>query len=358
MTDFGFTDWPFAVVPSHERAANLWADRKDTLGQIESILEDWSMTNASNITLLWADLGAGKTHTLWNLDARCRALENILPFYVLLPQAITKFIDLYRAISSVIDWNAIAERLPERPEAPIGRILGQVTKWFSSKVDLVRHNLAYRWLLAERLRPKECEMLGVPQSLTNPDDAVNILSIALRALSKPNWRIILMIDEYQRVAEGTRRQLQQIGHGVHTLFNACPSNFSLILSCATGMSDDYQMVLTPEIVSRLSAKRIELPYLTAIDVVDYIRDLFEHYRSETSSHDNTFFPLTDSTTQKVAQFLVEGCAGEVTPRRVNEAFAELLSYIRHNKLSCPMAQEKSERWIGDYGQILIERLMD
>jgi Cdc6-like AAA superfamily ATPase len=357
MIDFGFTEWPFTVIPSEERGAELWADRKSTLHMIENILQDWSVNKDSNITLLWADLGAGKTHTLYNLQARVRVLERMLPIYVLLPQTISKFIDLYQAIAKVLDWDEITDKLPEKITPLIGKSLRQVLKWFCSDVDQVRKNLALRWVLASRLRPKECEMLGVPQPLSDPDDAVQILAIALQALSSPDRRIILMIDEYQRVAEGSRRQLQQIGHGVHTLFNACPRNFSLILSCATGMSDDYNMFLTPEIASRMSAKRIELPCLTAIEIIDYVKDLFNHYRREKAPNNNVFFPLTDLTTRAMAQYLIEGFGEkEVTPRLVNEAFAELLSFIRKNELPCPISQEQLRTWIGEYGQALIKSL--
>lgn len=357
MKDCGFREWPFAIVPSRERAVSLWADRSVTKKQMENVIEDWSFSKASSITLMWADLGAGKTHTLYNLEARCQTLTEMLPIYVLLPQAITKFLDLYRAIATSLNWKAVAQSLSNTENTLVGTSLSQVVSWYMSDTDRIRQNIAQRWLLAEKLRSRECEMLGVPQPLTNPDDAVVVLSLAINSLTTKYCRVILMIDEYQRVAEGSRRQLQQIGHGVHTLFNACPANFSLVLSCATGMSDDYQMVLTPELVSRLSPKRITLPYLEQDDIVTYIHDLFTHYRHDDFSGHDAFYPFTEAVVREMSQTLVDGCCGEVTARRVNQAFDELASYARHNDGSASLGVQQFRRWVKDKGKDLIDRLL-
>ena len=354
MERFGFVEWPFANVPTPERGATLWADRANAREQMDAIQHDWRITRASTINLLWADLGAGKTHTLYQIADLCSQTDYLLPSYVLLPTAIRTFVELYRAIARDLNWALVAGALSPEANTWMVRNLRQALRWRLNDVDASRRNLAERWLHAERLRARDCEMIGVTGPITTVDDAVEALTHIVQAIAGPNQRMVLMIDEYQRVAEGSRRQLQEIGHGIHTLFNACPSGLGLILSCATGMATDYAAVLTPEIVSRLSQKRIDLPYLSAGDIVDYVRDLFAHYR--TGSEVEPFFPLTAESTARFADYLVMTLNGVVTPRRVNEAFHELLSDADRQGIAAPIERDAVAEWIDTHGAQLAQTL--
>lgn len=353
MTVFGFSDWPFAIVPTPERGVALWADRAITRTQLDAIVDDWQHSKQSTITLMWADLGSGKTHTLYYLRALCQQLGDYCS-YILLPQAITNFLDLYRAIAREFKWDAISPQKLQSQSWSV-KSLKKALIWLDADGDVNRQNLARRWLTAERLTNRECEMLGIAQRIATQDEAVEILAAAINSLVSSNSRIVLMIDEYQRVAEGSRKQLQQIGHGIHALYNACPSNLSLVLSCATGMSDDYTMVLTPEVVSRLSPKRIELPYLNAADIVSYVRDLFVHYREKNDDATNEFYPLTEPAVRQFAEFLVNGLNEEATPRRINQAFDELLSYMRRVSLTA-LEPGGVTSWISQNGAALLRQI--
>jgi hypothetical protein len=331
MDSFGFREWPFANVPTKERGVTLWADRAIARGQIDLILDDWVNTQRSSITLMWADLGSGKTHTLYNLRARCEG-AGLLCFYVLLPTTITEFMGLYRAIARELDWTKVPiSNFPNSGWSALN--LKKILTWYLSDADVVRQNLAQRWLNADKLRQSECQMLGVARPISSPEEGVDVLALTVNSMTASGKRTVIMIDEYQRVAEGKRKHLQEIGHGIHTLYNACPNRFSLVLSCATGMSDDYTMVLTPELVSRLSTKRIELPYLSVEDIVCYMRDLFAHYRDSAAKHKDAFSPLTEQIAREFGDFLLNGLNGETTPRRINEAFDDLLSYMRHHRIT-------------------------
>lgn len=353
MDVFGFREWPFSNVPSPDRGENLWADRGGALKQVEAILDDWLLTQRSIINLMWADLGAGKTHTLYSLKARCEKTHRLLPVYVLLPTTITNFLGLYAAIARNIDWTEVGANLPNAKSWAVMN-LKKICTWFQTDNDVVRQNHAARWLKGERLRPGECQMLGVPSFIATPEEAVEVLAAAVHALNATGVRVVLMIDEYQRVAEGKRKQLQEIGHGIHTLYNACPNNFSLVLSCATGMSEDVAMILTPEVVSRLSPKRIELTYLTVDDIESYIRDLFAYYRED--GNKDPLFPFTAEIIREFGTFLENGLNGETTPRRINEAFHELLSYVHREQISLPLTLDRFKQWLNENGVTVLRNI--
>ena len=353
MRELGFTKWPFAVVPDRTRAAQLWADRRRARAQVEDLLEMWQLDGGSSIHLLWADLGAGKTHSLWYLESRCRAEKGLLPIYVLLPSTIGDFRLLYQQVADAIAWNLVAERVVE-PQSTIERSARTALKWIGSTVDPRRSAIAGQWLTGRKATPAEWQAIGVGGPLVTADDAVKVLSYALRSLTSSGDRVVLMIDEYQRVAEGKRKQLQEVGHGVHSFFNACPDRLALILSCATGGVDDYTLVLTPELVSRLSPYRIELPYLSIEDILTYVGDLFGHYRSTTTP---PFYPLTEESTKLVAELLVRASNSQVSPRLVNKAFGWLLQALGRGPEDPPYGAEAVRRWLeahGDASELLRE----
>ncbi len=342
MRDFGFTGWPFAVVPNRSRAAQLWADRRRTRQQIEDLLETWQLDGGSSIHLLWADLGAGKTHSLWYLEHRCTAEDGLLPIYVLLPSVIGDFRLLYQQIADALDWNLVAARAVA-PKSNVERSAHTALRWVGGTVDPRRSAIAGQWLTGKKTSAGECQAIGVGGPLVTADDAIKVLSYALACLTSTGERVVLMIDEYQRVAEGRRQQLRDIGHGVHAFFNACPNDLALILSCATGGIDDYTLVLTPELVSRLSPSRIELPYMCKEDILTYVCDLFEHYRSGKTLP--AFYPLTEEGTKLIGEFLLRITNNQVGPRLVNKAFGWLLAGLGRGHVEPPYGAEAIRQWL-------------
>jgi hypothetical protein len=348
---------PFAPV-SRERAAAVWADRKLTSDQVKSAVEDWVINHGSTINLLWADLGAGKTHTLYYLESLCAGEPRLRPVYVLLPAAIKKFVQLYSAISDTLNWNEVYASLPLRPSSRPGRNLRKALEWVHSTGDVRHRSLAERWLHGDRLTDRQCDELGVTGWIDDTEDAVEVLRLAVGALSVGSRRVVLMIDEYQRVAEGSRRQLQEIGHAIHTLYNACPRDFTLLLSCAMGSYQDYSMVLTPEIRSRLSLFRVELPYLSLSDIKDYVADSFAKYRKDVRERNPLpYEPFTESAVVVLGTYLLEVLDGGVTPRAANQLFSLALMQIKASDAR-EIEDIETKRWLDAKGGDLIRQLRE
>ncbi len=351
---FQFAEWPFAIVPTEKRGQELWADRNGTRNQIDAAVQAWTASDGSTINLLWADLGSGKTHTLYHIERQCRDL-GMLPIYVLLPQSITKFNTLYRAIADKLDWNLVASSLPASARGRFATPLRRALGWLTSDVDIRRQGLASRWIVGDQLSQSQCEAIGVSAPIRTGDECVEVLRLAISALAESTNRIVLMIDEYQRIAEGTRRQLQEIGHGIHTLYNGSPAKLTLLLSCAMGRSDDYTLVLTPEVQNRLSAQRIDLPYLNTSDIKTYICDLFRHYRIP-QSEVNDEFPLSIETLSQISELVREEFEDEVTPRKLNEALAVLMHWAARKVLPIPISTGGVNRWIEEEGREVLRQL--
>src|SRR5437868_4262153 len=100
MMAYGFREWPFRTVPSEDAAA-LWADRRQVKSQLENLVRLLVDRPNTTLHLLWANFGAGKTHTLYRLKYLCETThsDKLLPIYGVLPREPRNFVDVYRAIA-------------------------------------------------------------------------------------------------------------------------------------------------------------------------------------------------------------------------------------------------------------------
>ena len=104
--------WPFATVPDAERA-RIWAGRRERLNQLNGVLARWKRRRASEICVLWADFGQGKTHSLMFLKNRLDAIDGYVVHYAQLP-----------ALSSGSPFFAVYKQLMrEFPLETLGRVV-------------------------------------------------------------------------------------------------------------------------------------------------------------------------------------------------------------------------------------------
>src|SRR5262245_11536444 len=99
---------PFSLTASPETAA-CWAGRPSVLERLKRLENSFTRRSDSSLDMMWANLGAGKSHVLYHFAYRLTNSEqsaNLLPVVIEMPEQIRKFHDLYRRIMTSI---------PERP---------------------------------------------------------------------------------------------------------------------------------------------------------------------------------------------------------------------------------------------------
>ncbi|MCU1528867.1 MAG: hypothetical protein JWP75_2630, partial [Frondihabitans sp.] len=145
--------WPFAVVPSPDQAP-VWVGRKDTQRKLKVLLRTVTRVESSRIVLLWAPYGQGKTHALHHLRAMSAADPTVKALYVVTPQGIKDFVDVYRAIvdsaltDGVLDDLGLALYRRHGPQAPtdLQRALIRLVTF-----DEPQTRAALSWLKAEKV---------------------------------------------------------------------------------------------------------------------------------------------------------------------------------------------------------------
>ncbi len=287
----GLMDWPFGIIPDPETTL-IWADRHELLNQINRMLRRLTGTQVSSLHLLWADFGAGKTHTLLYLRQLVLSKYNglIYPIYLTLPKDARSFIDIYRAIVSSITVDKlmnIYSKLPKDSQVfssanPfMGERLQSLSKVFKALnmgSDFMQQ-IARKWILADQsISRQELISASLPDKIRTSDDAINTLSGISRLLISCHYRFLILIDEFQRAGLLRRGIQNDIQAGLHTFINNCPKGISIILSFTFGSTGEIRDYLSSELEDRADPQTIEIPILKPEEAEEFLKDLVESVR--------------------------------------------------------------------------------
>jgi len=336
---FNFSDWPFRTT-ADENFASIWAGREKTRDQIDRLLRKIRLIPKSGLHILWANFGMGKTHTLYHLRYRCKNSKEtpqIIPIYAVIPKRSTGFLELYREIVQGLPYDFLRKQLQKIGNNHSGSVAlhpmfqrspGVVKALLSMNPDDIETSTtAMQWLAAQPgLSSSDLSLINVSYRIKTPEDAINALS-ALTSLAcydqdptKAN-RLLVMIDEYQRVGELKPKIAAENNSSLHTYFNQHPTSLQLVLSFSFGNKANIDYMLSPELKSRTDPQPINLDTLTTIEAVEFIRDLFSQFRIKPD--DRWSYPFTPNSIDKIIQTISSSKA--LTPRRLMIYFDHVLS---------------------------------
>lgn len=325
LESLGLVSWPFNVVPDQDGPL-LWADRVQLLSQIRRLVRRLSRTPSSALHLLWADFGAGKTHTLLYLKqlASLETTVKIFPVYAVLPRASRSFVDIYRAIIQGVGFDCLLEayvnvRGNGQNSDEARRILSDNTPGLFTAFEALRvgsnfiKETSTRWLSADTsLTRKELNDASLPGRIRTTDEALPVLSAITKLLLRNSSRVLLMIDEFQRVGMLRRAYLDEINTGLHTYFNDCPRGLSLVLSFSFGSKDNIGHHLNDELRSRADPSTFTIPALTVQTGNQFLTDLVD-----ASKVPDKEVNVSSDVYSAIVKYVAE--QGIITPRKLMHA---------------------------------------
>jgi hypothetical protein len=322
---FGFKYWPFAIVPGSNDEI-VWADRATLKQQIVRLGQRLSRHTAVSLHLLWADFGAGKTHTLLYLKQQSERGQfgPIIPFYCALPKGCRDFIDIYRAIVRNIPVQVLRDAYKEATQlvgrASLDSTLSAISPNLPRCIQAIaigsesHQRVAMAWLHAEvGLPTRELHSLSIIGRLRSTDDAMAALCGIVRLFNiGGHKRVLLMVDEFQRVEVLRKQQQDDINAGLHGFFNSCPSGMSLLLSFSFGVEENIRHFLNRELLSRVDPLRLSIPAMSEQDGITFLNDVIAQARGESCP-----WPVSED----VVPSIVAGVASsfKLTPRRLLKA---------------------------------------
>jgi hypothetical protein len=357
----GFKYWPFDIVP--RQGELVWADRLTLKEQIEQLGRRLGRHQAVSLHLLWADFGAGKTHTLLYLkqEAEKGNFGSLLPLYCALPKGCRDFIDIYRAMVRAIPFqllrNAYAQAVKnggrEQLEAALASIWPNLPRCFQTIAigGEEQQRIALAWLHAEAGLPaRELRSSSIIGRIKSTDDAVLALSGIVRLFNLAGHkRVLLMVDEFQRVEVLRRQQQDDINAGLHGFFNACGFGMSLLLSFSFGVEENIRHFLNRELLSRVDPLRISIPMLSADEGVSFLNDVVDQARNLSEK-----WPVSGDVVPTIVGAVAERF--QLTPRRLLKATGlvfELAEMDLENKTIAALtsAYVKDMEVRGDFSRI-------
>jgi len=331
--DLNLRDWPFRTAPDREFGA-IWAGRHETENQLGRILRRMSLAPRSSLYVMWANFGMGKTHALYHLAHLCDTdTPNLLPVYAVLPRQAKGFIDVYRAVAAALPMDRLAESLKELGSqwprqlslhplfADFPDIANALVACLGS--DDTRLSIARQWLTAQVGIPRSAlNQIGVSRLIRNAEDAVSALTVLTRLLTVGDRRrkLLLMIDEFQRVGQLRARIMTETNVSLHTYFNANSTGLGLILSMSFGRQADVKFMLSEELRSRADPEMLTFDVFSPDQALEFVSDLLSQFRL--SESDNPFFPFTKGACMVIIDHI--GTRAVLTPRRLMHYFSLVL----------------------------------
>ena len=311
-------DWPFTVVP-RMTGPPVWAGRTELRQKVDRLLRTVSRRSPSSLHLMWADFGAGKTHTLYYMNAAAKT-NGMHPAYVEWPKKASTFVDVYRSIASKFPLRVLSTMFWDYAgKVGVDNVLNwadEVYPDFRAILERIycRDNnpLLIEWLRAEGgISKRELATIGVRNTIRTSDEAIRAMVILAGLVANGNQhsKLLLMLDEFQRIDQLPPRVRRDINAGIHTLFNACPEGLCIVLSFSFGNPANIEYLLAEEVISRTDPDSIQLPKMTTVEALDFVQEILEHQRLPDGT--DPFFPFTKGGVDAILQK-----TSKLTPREI------------------------------------------
>jgi len=263
--------------------------------------------------------------------------SEVKPVYTVFPRTVRSFLDLYRTLMSRFDLELLNERATEivgtGDGTPIRAAATGLDRDFRSALrnlvfgDDSASDIAQRWISGERVHLNRLRSVGISNRIENSEAATRALSWIVRVLAfnHPRDRLAWMIDEYQRLGDASPKIQSDVQVGLHSAFNECATNFSLVLSFSVRSRQTVERLLSPELVDRARmTPQLSLPPMTSEDAHQFVADLLSAFRPPGEEPPDVLFPFERSAVSALLDLLVRREDLELKPRSIAQVFSRVL----------------------------------
>lgn len=203
-----FDSSPFSLTASANDAA-CWAGRSTIHARLERMCASYGRRADSSLDLVWANLGSGKSHALFRLayllgnDPTYKG--NVISAFIEMPEDISSFFDLYRRIASSIPLAQMAECVIAAQGSVSSKNLVKAAFGLAHGAAPERE-LAQAWFVGDRPNLRDLKRsIGIDSRIEDDAAACDTLADTISALAQSGVRLLLLIDEFQRISASTLR---------------------------------------------------------------------------------------------------------------------------------------------------------
>jgi hypothetical protein len=286
MTDhsyahLGLTGWPFNR--AGPETGSIWVGRPDVQRRMKLLLRSAERVPASQLFLLWADLGAGKTQALRHLEWMAKDYPDLITILLTTPRGITSFFDVYRAgIDGAITVAALASAGRDLMDKTIKGQVGSDVERAIIAVGTYQEEsarIAQAWLRGDRVQRQAAKDIGVTSQIRTAAEAIDAMGDLIRVLRRKDRAVLLLVDEVQELADLAQKKRDEAVGGLHKVFDKNPEGLTMMLSF-TAASQGTMLSIIGGPLSDRANETITLPAITPAEGRELVNGLIEHWSAE------------------------------------------------------------------------------
>lgn len=317
----GLKGWPFNRAGPDN--ADVWIGRPEVLRRVRLLLRSASRVPASQLFLMWADLGSGKTHALRHMEQLAKSQSDLVTIMLTTPRGIGSFFDVYRAaVDSAISVGALASAGRDLMDRTIR---GQVTNDVERAIIAIgtyqdeSARIAQAWLRGDRVQRQANRDIGITSQIHSPSEAIDALGDLIKVLRRRDRAVLLLVDEVQELADLANKKRDEAVGGLHKVFDKNPDGLTMVLSFTAAQQATMHALIGGPLADRANDV-IDLPTITRDEAVDLVIGLLRHWSIDPSTAPA---PFELAAIEAAIDELLLG-SPELSPRTVILAFDAIL----------------------------------
>jgi hypothetical protein len=273
--------------------------------------------------MIWANLGAGKSHALFHL---IRSLEEeseksgAICVYVEMPQQAKSFLELYRQIVPQLPMGTVVRHLLKDDNRNLDENLRRAARVVAYGSDDERR-LAMEWLGGERPHLRDLRIAtGIGSRIEDDSDACAMLGQLVSGLATHQVRTVFLIDEFQRVASSTVKQRDAILHNIRSLFSKNPTYLSFVVAVTSRMETTALGMLPQELRTLMGMRpTVSLPKMSEEEAFDFLAQRLAYFRPEAYTG-GALAPFGEEPLRRIVSFVATE-SERLIPRKLLQAAA-------------------------------------
>lgn len=277
-----FETSPFELTANRESAKH-WAGRRAVLQDLERICRSMDNRPDSSLNMIWANLGAGKSHALYHLAyllEKSPTAKSTVTLWADVPEQLRRFLDLYRRLMSDLPMEVLAKEIASDSDPRVPGDLRKFAQVFThgSPAD---KELLRQWILAENPSLRDLRAVsGISQKVEDDGAASEMFSSIVGVFARRKIRLVVLLDEFQRVAVLPNRGKEAVLSHLRTVFSRNSSYFSVVLAAFSRMEKSAMELLPAELRTLMGARpAVSLPEMDDKEALEFILERFKHFRS-------------------------------------------------------------------------------
>ncbi len=159
-------------------------------------------------------------------------------------------------------------------------------------------------------------MTGIDHRIESDAEAEDTLVQLISLLSSSGRRLVILLDEFQRIGHLNRRVRDGFLAHVRSLFSRSPAHFSLVLAIGSRVEKTALDLIPAELKTLMGIKPpITLPEMSKDEALAFVRARLLWYRPSGSLAEGDF-PFADGQVQHVLDYMVDIRAAKIIPRNI------------------------------------------